>query len=298
MRSKLVLALLVAARLCAGDPVPAQEGPSAKEEFLVRFAALVGSRDPGKTPLAGVVLSTQELAERIVAWDPGRDNAEVRQLLNLAELGEIVRQIGAVPQTGGQLSATFFLERATYDLDLTLRPSPRDPNIVVATVEMSQNGEVVSAPMISALVGTRAIVTTSAPERSLFHFYVLEVERVPTATVRELGLREAWRRTATYAVDGVEVLPPRKISGAAADYPEEAKRERIEGVVVIGLRVDAEGVVTEARVVRGLGGGLSEAALRAVRSWRFEPARKAGEPVPVRFEVTVSFQPPVGKSGT
>jgi TonB family protein len=54
-------------------------------------------------------------------------------------------------------------------------------------------------------------------------------------------------------------------------YSDEARRERVEGVVEIEARIDRKGQPHDLRVVRGLGFGLDENALLAVRNWKFAP---------------------------
>jgi len=60
--------------------------------------------------------------------------------------------------------------------------------------------------------------------------------------------------------------------------------------VRLELVVGTSGAVESARVVRGIGHGLDEAALRAVRRFRFAPATKAGHPVRVRMGWSVQFR--------
>ena len=54
--------------------------------------------------------------------------------------------------------------------------------------------------------------------------------------------------------------------------------------------MDAQGNVTDCRVVRPLGLGLDEKAMETVRTWKFKPALRNGTPVPVRVMVEVSFR--------
>lgn len=72
-------------------------------------------------------------------------------------------------------------------------------------------------------------------------------------------------------------------------YPELARADGIEGTVGLELIVDDAGVVESARVVRPVGHGLDDAALAAVRGFRFVPATKSGHPVHVRMAWTVTF---------
>ena len=73
-------------------------------------------------------------------------------------------------------------------------------------------------------------------------------------------------------------------------YTDEARRAKHQGVCVLGLIVDVDGHTRDIRVVRGLGMGLEQKAIDAVRQWRFDPALKDGRPVAVQISVEVSFR--------
>lgn len=60
---------------------------------------------------------------------------------------------------------------------------------------------------------------------------------------------------------------------ARVEYPESARKSGIQGTVVIQLTVSERGVPSDIKVLEGIGGGCDEAAVRAVRSSRFTPAR-------------------------
>jgi len=72
-------------------------------------------------------------------------------------------------------------------------------------------------------------------------------------------------------------------------YSDEARRRGVEGIVTIAFRVDERGHVAGARVVNGLGGGLDQNALVALRQWRFRPGRLNGTPAAMDAEVDVEF---------
>jgi protein TonB len=88
---------------------------------------------------------------------------------------------------------------------------------------------------------------------------------------------------------GGQVKPPRKIYAPPPEYPVLAKQAHIEGTVVIDAVIDASGNVVEAKVVSGPP-LLYMSAMEAIRQWKFEPTYLNGEPVPVRFMVTIEFQ--------
>jgi TonB family protein len=85
------------------------------------------------------------------------------------------------------------------------------------------------------------------------------------------------------------ITPPRLSEVASPNYTAEAKKKKIEGTVTLAIVVDKNGDVVEAKVVKGLGYGLDENAVIAVKEWKYKPAEKDGEPIAVRMEVTVDF---------
>ena len=74
------------------------------------------------------------------------------------------------------------------------------------------------------------------------------------------------------------------------DYTDEGRRRAIEGDVVLEIVVRADGGVGSVKVLQGLGAGLDQRAVDAVRQWRFNPAKRYGTPVDVMVEVSVEFR--------
>jgi TonB family protein len=86
------------------------------------------------------------------------------------------------------------------------------------------------------------------------------------------------------------VSAPRAIYKPDPEYSEEARKAKYQGTVVLGMIVGADGRPRGLKVERGLGMGLDEKALEAVRTWKFEPAEKDGKPVAVMISVEVAFR--------
>jgi protein TonB len=80
------------------------------------------------------------------------------------------------------------------------------------------------------------------------------------------------------------------VRGAAPTYPDAARAEGIEGDVLLELIVGTSGEVETARVLRGVGHGLDEAAVRAMRQFRFAPATLGGHAVRVRMSWSMQFR--------
>lgn len=74
-------------------------------------------------------------------------------------------------------------------------------------------------------------------------------------------------------------------------YPESARRQGVEGTAMLKMRITAQGHVEEAQVERSAGHpDLDQAAVEAVRRWRFEPARRGGEAVAIWVVLPVEFR--------
>ncbi|HEV3139905.1 MAG TPA: TonB family protein, partial [Vicinamibacterales bacterium] len=89
---------------------------------------------------------------------------------------------------------------------------------------------------------------------------------------------------------GSGVNPPRLLREVKADYTEDARRRGLAGEVVLEIVVRSDGSVGDVKILQGLGSGLDQRAVEAVRQWRFAPAERQGAPVDVYVEVAVEFK--------
>lgn len=92
-----------------------------------------------------------------------------------------------------------------------------------------------------------------------------------------------------YRVGG-GVSAPKILFQPDPEYSEEARKAKYQGTVVLWVVVGPDGRVHDIKVSRGLGMGLDEKAIEAVRQWKFEPARKDNQAVPVQVSIEVSFR--------
>jgi protein TonB len=99
----------------------------------------------------------------------------------------------------------------------------------------------------------------------------------------------AGTRTTIFPESAVDV-PARLLSSIPVVYPEAARAAGIEADIRLDLVVDGSGRVTSAHAGGAQDRGLADAAVRAVRGYRFTPARRADLPVPVRMRWTVTFR--------
>ena len=75
---------------------------------------------------------------------------------------------------------------------------------------------------------------------------------------------------------GSGIEPPKLLREVKPDYTDEARVRKLAGEVVLEIVVRRDGSVGDLKIVTGLGGGLNERAVQAVRQWRFSPALRQG----------------------
>ena len=74
-------------------------------------------------------------------------------------------------------------------------------------------------------------------------------------------------------------------------YPDSAKVKNIEGVVVVRFSVTEEGGITSLELIRDIGGGCGEEAMRVVRMMpKFRPARRNGQPIATKMTLPIRFK--------
>jgi TonB family protein len=88
---------------------------------------------------------------------------------------------------------------------------------------------------------------------------------------------------------GSEVKRPEPVSTPEPEFSQTARYERFQGVVVVKVVIAKDGSIRQVRLVRPIGLGLDEQAETRIKTWRFSPATRNGEPVAVEMNVEVAF---------
>ncbi len=91
---------------------------------------------------------------------------------------------------------------------------------------------------------------------------------------------------------GGPVQAPVVTSAPEPKFSEEARRAKVSGSVLVYLEVGKDGLPSNVRLLRGIGMGLDEKAVEAVKQYKFKPATENGTPVPVQMNVEVTFTSP------
>ena len=172
---------------------------------------------------------------------------------------------------------------------------PHDPSLIHMV-----GGAPPAPPLEATAIVTAAFPPTSSAETPL-HFALA----VPSS-VTARGAKEDAPGESAVATGGSNVppagtfdpillestvdVPARLQSSVPVVYPEAARAAEIEADVLLELVVDSDGRVASARPLAAHALGLTDAAVRAVRAYRFTPARRVGRPVRVRMRWTVAFR--------
>lgn len=105
----------------------------------------------------------------------------------------------------------------------------------------------------------------------------------------------------TFAVVGIAVFsvpvraeaafddPPTPLRTQAPRYPDALRKDGITGMVSISVTIDEKGSVAAATVTKSTNAGFDDAALEAVKQWKFKPAKKGGQPVAVTVVLPIRF---------
>jgi TonB family protein len=244
------------------------------DSLAVRFAVVVGSRDVQARDF-GQVLDDRQMSDNLSSWDPNSDNPEIGELFALRGLNEVTRQAARVPAAGGSVAGGAKIGDVYWRVELDVRAAEEHPRI---DARIFRAGELYSAPSIITPYGVRALVSVTSEETDEQYFVVVQVDR--SASVAGNG-------NSAVAAD----THPKLVHRVNPEYPASERASKVEGIVVLVLRVELDGQVGDARVERGLGRAFDDAALEAVRQWRFEPARRAGRAVTAEYRVTIRFVP-------
>jgi protein TonB len=123
--------------------------------------------------------------------------------------------------------------------------------------------------------------------------------RTPSDKIPDLGTPNELPSVGTpanYSVGSNGVYPPRMlytVSPAAADQSAVIKKngkKHFEGICVLGLTVDTNGIPGNIRVVRSVGPELDRKAMEAVSQYRFMPATRKGQPIAVQINLEINFR--------
>jgi TonB family protein len=154
-----------------------------------------------------------------------------------------------------------------------------DDKAATLKISLTENGKVLAEPTLRTIRGERAVVGTRNGPAAPYVFLLIEPLEAP-----------AFDRAGARKSGAGDIVIPQAIKRVQPAYPEEARKAKLEGVVLLECTVGADGRVKGCRASRREPLGLTDAAIAAVSQWEFEPARDgAGQPIEVMMTITIRF---------
>ena len=284
----LAIALLLAVAFAAGFAHPAAAGEG--NRLTTSFSLLVGFPDATSANTQGVLLVPGTVlpldADSRTASD---EDSLIERASVLTDLAAKLRRTLRLAEMRVEYPQR--IETLTVGERKELWPLPSAPSLVTEVTLLGFNEEVatyrvtfnqgnvnLTSSTVSVARGERAVVGGMDGEQAPYMFLVVE-PRTTDAPGNELG---------PVRVDE-GITPPRVVTRSAPEYPASAKAAKITGVVVMETVIEADGTISSVKVLRSPHPDLGDAAVKAVREWRFEPARKDGKPVAVIYNLTINF---------
>jgi TonB family protein len=272
MRVKTALLLVGSVVLALGVPVAsrASEAPGLNTYFRL----LVGRPDAqasGESILVvpGTVIASGRTAEQ-QASDLLRVIDELKEAYRLSTIEPGASAV--VPLQPGESGDAPSVEGGPQ---VKVKMLALDDQKATYRLTLTEAGKTLAEPTLTVRRGGRAIVGSRDGAAAPYLFLV--VEPLPYTPPREAG--------------GGSVSEPKVLQRTAPKYPAEAKKARIEGIVLLEATLGVDGLVKSTKVLRGEPAGLTEAAIEALNQWRYEPARNsAGQPIAVVMTVTFRFR--------
>lgn len=272
---------------CFGQP----EKPAAKtEKVTANFTILVGFPGDGSGASGAALLVPGTVLPLDV---PGSASASAQQTLREKSLSytQAVEKLWSTFRLNpdrrlqsstylaagtGQILELPAIEGANVRISATLLASTATS--VTYRVIFRQGDAVLADSNVPVVRGGRAVVGGMDGDAAPYIFLIIAPEMAePVSKSIPEGKQPGF--TAPLVIKQVNPI-----------YPEEAKKQKIQGTVVLDAVLDTEGKVLDVRIIDDPHPSLSSAAAEAVRQWTFTPARKAdGSPVSVRMSLTIVF---------
>lgn len=274
-KTKLGLLMLITVSIAVWPFAAAAEE---KEGVFTVFRVLVGKPAVAEAGGASVLIVPGTVV--MLGKTPEQDASDVLQLMGKLKDSYRLGELSLAASFARTLAPEREVEVPAVTGDVAVRVTLLGFDETKATyaVSITKQGEAPSQARVLIGRGERGIVGSRDGAVAPYFFLTVEPLKPFRAPVPESEAEKG------------EITPPKIASRVTPVFPEQARKAGIDGVVILGCKIGADGSVQEIEPVRAEPVGLTEAAVDAVKQWRYEPARTAtGKPVAVYTTITISF---------
>jgi TonB family protein len=206
----------------------------------------------------------------------------------LAVLGVLALPLSAATFEASSPHHSVVIERSDAG-DAVITVTDLDTNTLVLRSKMKgKYAESITQGSASASIEASEVDGTLAVTLRVMDKNVMKDSLSATWLVPTGNAAEAVSGTAPLIVGG-DVKAPVALHRVDPIYTDLARRDRIQGAIILRALIDRTGHIRDVVVLKPLPDGLSEAAADALKQWTFEPGRYNGEPVDVYYNVTLVF---------
>ncbi|MGI8783062.1 MAG: TonB family protein [Acidobacteriota bacterium] len=161
---------------------------------------------------------------------------------------------------------------------------------VVAQVTVDENGSAVDVEIVS---GHELLREATAESLKQWKFFPARLDGKPVRSQASVEVHFVLKDSPSKSAEPLrlkaDAAGPKLIHKIDPVYPAKAKRAGVEGSVILQVTINAQGEVSEVRLERGHE-LLKDAAMEAVRQWRYRPTLLNGNPIAVVIAVTIEFK--------
>lgn len=285
--NRLASVLALAVLLVSVSAVPAAGAGSGAQGLPTLFTLLTGSPEPGAGDADGVLLvpgTVIPVGSGLATWEGRSVESALARSQVITGLADKLRDTMRLASVEVQYRSDRSLR---VDESVELPPVTRGSSVLPTVTLLGYNDDLATYRVtftdgyrtladtsVSIPFGRRSVVGGLDGEEAPYLFLVVE----PPPSKEAEGLQ----------ANGL--TPPRRLESVAPTYPEDARKEKVQGVVIVQTVIEKDGTVSRVRFIKRLHPSLDEAAAEAIRQWRFEPALLEGEPVAVHYNLTVNFR--------
>ncbi|MBZ5504904.1 MAG: energy transducer TonB [Acidobacteriia bacterium] len=183
---------------------------------------------------------------------------------------------------------TLAASRVTYRFnDFTGSFVGQNQSNQIVAIEVRLDRPLASAEEAALILGkVFAPFDAAAPDPALGYWLARERARV---SVSAKPANRVLLGNGVFRVGDDGVTAPVPVYMPEPEFSDKARKAKFGGTVVLGVIVDHTGNVSKVWVERPLGMDLDEMAVDKVKTWRFQPAQRQGQPVAVSMQIEVSF---------
>lgn len=184
---------------------------------------------------------------------------------------------------------------------INLQPAEHSEDITFANQELLEMEEIIQTKQPEKPpLPPRPSVPVEVPNNEVIEDEILAIDaeinfdeplEIPPPPAEKRGETEELEENFFVVVEEM----PKLVGGIGSlqekiTYPENAKKANIEGLVIIQFIVNEKGEVEKPQVIRGIGGGCDEEAIRVIKTAKFMPGKQRGVPVRVQYSVPIFFK--------